>query len=52
MKEIIEQVDRLLAMVEVRGDSVMIMADARKALGAAYQAAMKEQKEKEGEGKT
>lgn len=52
MKEIIEQVDRLLAMLEVKGDSVMILADARKALGAAYQAALKEQKGKEGEGET
>lgn len=51
MKEIIEQVDRLLAMVEVRGDSVMILADARKALGEAYREALKEQEEKEGEGK-
>lgn len=51
MKEIIEQVDRLLAMVEVRGDSVMVLADARKALGEAYREVLKEQKEKEGEGK-
>lgn len=52
MKEIIEQVDMLLAMLEVKGDSVMILAEARKALGAAYKAAMKEQKGKEEEGKT
>lgn len=52
MKEIIEHVDRLLAMLEVRGNSVMILADARKALGAAYRAALKEQKEKEKEGET
>lgn len=50
MKEIIEQVDRLLEMLEVRGNSVMILADARKALGAAYQLALEEQKEKEEEG--
>lgn len=52
MKEIILQIDNLLAMLEVRGDSVMILADARKALGAAYRAALKEKKKKEGEGET
>lgn len=51
MKELILQVDRLLAMVEVKGDSVMILAEARKALGAAYREDVKEQK-KEGEEKT
>lgn len=50
MKEIMEQVDRLLGMVEVRGDSVMILAEARKALGAAYQTVLSE-REKKGEGK-
>ena len=52
MKEIILQIDNLLGMLEVRGDSVMILAEARKALGAAYKATMKEQKGKEEEGKT
>ena len=36
MKNLIEQVDRLLSMLEVRGDSVMILADARKILGEVY----------------
>lgn len=52
MKEIILQIDNLLGMLEVRGDSVMILAEARKALGAAYKATMKEQKGKEEEGET
>lgn len=48
MKEIIEQVDQMLAMLEVRGNSVMILADARKALGQAYRLAA-ESEEKAGE---
>lgn len=36
MKEIILQIDKLLAALEVRGDSVIILADARKALIEAY----------------
>ena len=47
MKEIILQVDRLLGMIPVSGDAVFIMAEARKALGAAYQ----EERKKEEEGK-
>lgn len=39
MEEIILQVDQLLAMLEVRGNSVIILADARKALGKAYKIA-------------
>ena len=36
MKEIILQIDKLLAALEVRGDSVIILADARKALIEVY----------------
>lgn len=39
MKEIIMQVDALLSMLEVKGDSVIILADARKALGEVYRIA-------------
>lgn len=39
MKEIIMQVDALLSMLEVKGNSVLILADARKALGEAYRIA-------------
>lgn len=45
MEEIILQVDRLLAMLEVRGNSVIILADARKALGEAYKIAAEKNKE-------
>ena len=41
MKEIIMQVDQMLAMLEVRGNSVLILADARKALGEVYRMAEK-----------
>lgn len=52
MGEIILQVDQLLSMLEVRGNSVIILADARKALGEAYkiakaQEAGQEKKEEE-----
>lgn len=36
MKNLIEQADRLLAMLSVSGDSVMLLADARKLLGEIY----------------
>ena len=42
MKQLIEQVDRLLAMLTVSGDSVMLLADARKALGEVYRMAPEE----------
>jgi len=42
MIKILEQVDRLLAMLNVSGDSVMILADARKALGQVYRMAAEE----------
>jgi|GEM_PF-3315613 hypothetical protein len=42
MKRLIEQVDRILAMLEVKGDSVMLLADARRALGQLYQMAPEE----------
>ena len=38
MKKLIEQVDQLLAMLSVSGDSVMLLADARKILGEVYRA--------------
>lgn len=36
MKELIEQADRLLAMLNVSGDNVFILANARQALGEIY----------------
>ena len=36
MKEQIERIDRLLARVAVSGDSVLLLADARAALGQLY----------------
>lgn len=53
MKKLIEQADRLLAMLNVSGDSVMLLADARKILGEVYRMAPEEpESEKEGGGKT
>lgn len=53
MKKLIEQVDQLLAMLSVSGDSVMLLADARKVLGEIYRMAPEEpEPEKEGGGKT
>lgn len=39
MKDIILQIDQMLAMLEVRGNSVLILADARKIAGEAYKLA-------------
>jgi len=40
MKKLIEQIDRVLARVKPdAGDSVMLLADARRALGELYQMA-------------
>lgn len=38
MKELILQIDQMLATLEVRGGSVLVLADARKALGELYRA--------------
>lgn len=51
MKEIIMKVDQLLAMLEVRGNSVLILADARKALGDAYRIAAEEENKEAAEKK-
>lgn len=45
MKETIEKIDRLLADVVVRGDSVLLLADARAMLGKLYRM-VKETEEK------
>ena len=45
MKKRIEETDRLLAALEVRGDSVMLLAEARKKLGQAYIEAEKEERD-------
>lgn len=45
MKKLIEQVDRLLAMLNVSGDNVIILANARRALGEAYRMAPEEETE-------
>ena len=51
MKTLIEQADRLLAMLSVSGDSVMLLADARKILGEVYRMAQEDTRErKEGNG--
>lgn len=42
MKTLIEQLDKLLAMLSVSGDSVMLLADARKLLGEMYRMAPEE----------
>ena len=39
MKKLIEQIDKLLAMLSVSGDSVMLLAEARRALGELYRMA-------------
>ena len=39
MKKLIEQLDQLLAMLTVSGNSVMLLADARKILGEIYRMA-------------
>lgn len=48
MKKLIEQVDKLLSMLTVSGDSVMLLADARKVLGEAYRMAPAEEPEEGG----
>lgn len=47
MKEKLERIDKLLMALEVRGDSVLILAEARMVLGEAYQSVKDEYKEKE-----
>lgn len=37
MKEKLERIDKLLMELEVRGDSVLILAEARMVLGEIYQ---------------
>lgn len=50
MKELIEQIDRMLAGVKPdAGDSVMLLADARKALGTLYKSVLETQKEEQAE---
>lgn len=48
MKEQIEKIDRLLARVAVQGDSVLLLADARMALGQLYREVSREEAEKDG----
>jgi hypothetical protein len=50
MKRLIEEVDKLLSLLEVRGDSVMLLADARKILGEVYRMAPEEPEKKPEEG--
>ena len=45
MKKLIEQIDKLLSMLTVSGDSVMLLADARRALGELYRTAPEEKQE-------
>lgn len=47
MKILIEQADKLLAMLTVSGDSVMLLADARKLLGEIYRMAPEDKPEEE-----
>lgn len=51
MKEIILKVDNLLDMLEVRGNSVLILADARKTLYEAYRIAEEEENKEAAEKK-
>ena len=39
MKELIKQIDRLLMEISVKGESVILLADARTALGKLYRMA-------------
>ena len=39
MKDMLLKLDALLSMLEVKGNSVMVLADARKVLGDAYRMA-------------
>ena len=39
MKELIQQIDRLLMEISVKGESVILLADARTALGKLYRMA-------------
>ena len=47
MKELIQKIDRLLMGISVKGDSVILLADARTALGQLFR--MAEESEKEAE---
>lgn len=48
MKETIEKIDRLLADVVVRGDSVLLLADARAMLGKLYRMVKETEAESDG----
>lgn len=48
MKKLIEQADQLLAMLTVSGNSVMLLADARKVLGEIYRMAPEDRPERAG----
>lgn len=50
MKKLIEQVDQLLAMLNVSGDNVFILANARQALGEAYRMLAEDEREMPEEG--
>lgn len=48
MRELIEKIDRLLADVSVKGDSVLLLADARSLLGKAYRMAGEAEEKQDG----
>lgn len=50
MKELVLQADRLLAMLNVSGDNVFILANARQALGEAYRMLAEEERKPAEEG--
>ena len=50
MKEQIEKIDRLLAELVVKGDSVLLLADARTLLGQLYRMANEAEKMEDSNG--
>ena len=49
MKELIRKIDRLLMGISVKGDSVIMLADARTALGELFLMAAEAEKNEEAE---
>lgn len=47
MRALIKQLDQLLAMLSVSGDSVMLLSDARKLLGELYRMAPEDKEEED-----
>ena len=50
MKKLIEQMDQLLAMLNVSGDNVFILANVRQALGEVYRMVAEDERKQPEEG--